>query len=306
MRKKYVVIDVGGSFIKYALMDSSMTTLNSGVVPTPYEGLERYIEVLCSVFEKYKMDHEITGMALSTPGIVDSEKGYLFTGGSLSFIHDYSLASVISDRCGVPVTIENDGKCAALAEAWSGSLKGCEDGIVILLGTGVAGGIVKDGKIHKGKHFSAGEFSFIQMGNQYESLENMWGMQSGNKRLCKMVGAVKRQKPEELDGFKIFKLANQGDSDVLKVLDQFSMTVAKMIFNLQTIYDPEKIAIGGGISREPLLLELIQKNLNYLYRVLPMEIPQAQVVQCRYFNDANRIGALRTFQLLKDTPKRAS
>ena len=137
------------------------------------------------------------------------------------------------------------------------------------------------------------------MGDQYESLENVLGMQSGNRRLCKMVGAVKKINPDELDGFQIFALAKQGDPDVLKVLDQFTMQVAKIIFNLQTIYDPELIAIGGGISREELLIELLRKNTEYIYRVFPMEIPRAQIVQCHYFNDANLIGALRTFQLME-------
>lgn len=112
-----------------------------------------------------------------------------------------------------------------------------------------------------------------------------------------MVGAVKGINPDELDGFKIFEYAQQGDADVLKVLDQFTMTAAKMIFNLQTIYDPELIAIGGGISREELLIEMLHKNLDYIYQINPFELPRAQIVPCRFFNEANLIGALRTFQL---------
>ncbi|MCI1966769.1 MAG: ROK family protein [Oscillospiraceae bacterium] len=297
MNQEYVVIDVGGTSIKYALMDSHAATLDSGMIPTPYAGLKPYLSVLCNIFETYDNSRNIAGIALSVPGIIDSEKGYLYTGGSLNFISNFPLSSVLSEKCGVPVTVENDGKCAALAEAWRGSLKDCQDAIVILLGTGVGGGIIKNGKVHKGKHFSAGEFSFIQMGDQYESMENLWGMQSGNKKLCQMVAAAKNKKAAELDGLKIFELANGGDPVVLKVLGRFTMTIARMIFNLQTIYDPEKIAIGGGISRQNLLIEMIQSNLDYLYQVFPCKIPKAQIVQCHYFNEANRIGALRTFQL---------
>ena len=149
--KKYLVIDVGGTSIKHAVMTESTEILENGKTPTPYDGLEKYLETLTGISRRYALQTEIEGIALSVPGIVDSDKGFQFTGGSLQYISNLPLASVLAEKCGVPVTVENDGKCAALAEAWNGSLKGCKDGIVILLGTGIGGGIIKDGKVHKGK-----------------------------------------------------------------------------------------------------------------------------------------------------------
>lgn len=290
-----LAIDVGGTSIKYALMDANMKILKKGKVPTPYEGLEKYLDTLAEIYRQN--GEQAKGIALSVPGIVDSQTGFSFTGGSLRYVENFPLAEQLSEKCGVPVAVENDGKCAALAEAWSGSLKGCRSGIVILLGTAVGGGLIQNGKVYKGAHFSAGEFSFLQLDNRYESLDNVWGMQNGNKRLCAMVAALKKLNPADVDGFKVFEYANAGDEDVLKVLDQFTMLVAKMIFNLQCIYDPETIALGGGISREDLLLKYIQKNLDYLYKIFPMQVPRAQLVRCHYFNEANLIGAVRNFQL---------
>lgn len=72
-----------------------------------------------------------------------------------------------------------------------------------------------------------------------------------------------------------------------------------MIMNLQFIYDPERFAIGGGISRQPKLLESIQKNLDHFYAVYPWDFPRAEVVTCEFFNEANLMRAyqnyLRTF-----------
>lgn len=296
MKKDYLAIDVGGTAIKYALMNNAAELLEKGKLPTPYEGLDKYLDTLKDIFNQYR--DRVCGIALSVPGIINNEKGYAFTGGSLHYVENLPLAELLSKKCGVPVAAENDGKCAALAEVWNGSLKDCKDGIVILLGTGVAGGLVKDGKVYKGKHFSAGEFSFLQIDNCYESISNVWGMQSGNRRLCDMVAAVKKRNPSEVDGFKVFEYANRGDEDVLKVLDQFTLLIAKMIFNLQCIYDPEKIAIGGGISRENLLLQYISKNLDYLYKLFPLQVPRAEIIRCHYFNEANLIGAVRNYQLV--------
>lgn len=296
MERCYLTIDVGGTSIKYALMNSKADLLEKGSQPTPYDGVEKYLNTLADIYYQYQ--GQVCGIALSIPGIVDNERGYAFTGGSLHYIENFPLADALREKCGIPVAVENDGKCAALAEAWNGSLKDCSSGIVVLLGTGIAGGLIKDGKVYKGKHFSAGEFSFLMIDNCYESTANIWGMQSGNRRLCDMVAAVKKMDPGDMDGFKAFEYANRGDEDVLMVLNQFTMLISKMLFNLQCIYDPEKIAIGGGISREDLVLSYIRKNLDYLYRVFPVRIPQAQIVQCHYFNEANLIGAMRNYQIV--------
>lgn len=126
---------------------------------------------------------------MSAPGTIDSDRGYFYTGGYLQdFVHDINLKELLEERCGVPVQIENDAKCAALADAWMG--------------------------------------------------------------------------------------------------------------NLQVLYDPEKIAIGGGISRQSLLFERIQKNLDGIYEQMKLPViigRKAEVVSCRYLNDSNLIGALRHF-----------
>ena len=78
-------------------------------------------------------------------------------------------------------------------------------------------------------------------------------------------------------------------------LDQFTRSIAHMIVNLQIIYDPDRFAIGGGISRQPLLLKYIQKNLDYFYSQFKWPGQSADVTTCKFFNDANLIGAYSYF-----------
>ncbi len=70
---------------------------------------------------------------------------------------------------------------------------------------------------------------------------------------------------------------------------------AKQIFNLQTILDPERFAIGGGISSQPIFIKYIKKNLDDLYDNCPYNIPKAEIVACKFQNDANLIGAMQCF-----------
>ena len=80
-----------------------------------------------------------------------------------------------------------------------------------------------------------------------------------------------------------------------KLLDEFNRSIARMIMNLQFIYDPERFAVGGGISRQPLLIEGIRKNLDYLYKLYPYPVPRAEVTVCKYYNEANLLGAYSNF-----------
>lgn len=297
---EYLVLDVGGSAIKYALMTKDLEFIEKGNVPTPKDKIEDFVEEVGKIYDKYK--EQIEGLAISMPGVLDSEKGYAYSGGSLTYNSEKEIVKILQERCPVKITIENDGKCAALAEACKGSLKEYNDGVVIVLGTGVGGGIVRDKKIQKGKNFFAGEFSFISTHiNDPENLENCWGFVNGSKALINAVAKVKNIPAEELDGYKVFEYANNKDEEVLKVLDDFTYKLAVQIFNLQCVLDPEAFAIGGGISAQDILIEYIQKNVDKYCKSfdnrngISMYVPKPKVVRCEFRNDANLIGALYNF-----------
>lgn len=100
-------------------------------------------------------------MAISMPELLDSKKGYAHTGGALEYNNDKNIVEILQKRCDTKITIENYEKYSALTELWKGSLKNVKDGVVIVLGTGVGGGIIRDGRVHRSKNFFVGEFSFI-------------------------------------------------------------------------------------------------------------------------------------------------
>ncbi|WP_297426814.1 ROK family protein [Clostridium sp.] len=297
---KYLVLDIGGSAVKYALMTKELDFIEKGKKPTPIDSIESFVETVGKIYDQYK--DEIEGMAISMPGVLDSERGYAYTGGALTYNNGKEIVKILQERCPTKITIENDGKCAALAEVWKGSLKDYNDGIVIVLGTGVGGGIIKDKKLHKGKNFFAGEFSFMSTNiNDTKSSENWWGAVSGSKALIQAVAKAKNMTIEELDGYRVFDYANNKDEDVLKVLDDFTYKLAVQIFNLHCVLDSEVYAIGGGISSQDILIEYIQKNIDkyreYFKKINGSDfyIPKLNLVRCKFRNDANLIGALFSF-----------
>ena len=287
--KKYLVLDVGGSAIKYAIMDEEKNIYERGKEPTPLDCLESFVEAISSIYNRYS---DVSGIAMSMPGMIDPSIGYLYTGGALEYNHDVNMADILSERCGVKVTIGNDAKCAANAELGFGSLQDIQDGAVVILGTAIGGALVKDHKVISGRRFGAGEFSnmITDYHNPYKG-ESSWYSRNGiNGLLSRVQEALETE--EKYTGEEIFEMANNGNEAVLKALNQFCLEVAIQIYNVNQIFDCEKVAIGGGISAQPILLELIKKNFDEVYNSCYASTLAPEIVVCEYRNDANLIGAL--------------
>ena len=292
MNHPCLCIDVGGTFIKFALIDSSLELREYGKVKTPYEGVEVYLHCLTQIYEQFKDRAE--GIAMAVPGRISPE-GVCLSAGNLNYADGLDLAGELHRRCGVPVSVMNDAKSAALAEAKWGALRDCKDGIAIVLGTGIGGAIIKDGQVHMGAHYAAGEFSFVSLGGELDDPSSMWSGHNGNFRLIRMAARARNLPEDQVSGEDVFRWVEEGDPQVCKVLDRFTAVIARMIFNLQMIYDPERIVIGGGISRQPSLLDYIQKNLDFCHQMVERGMPKAEVTTCRFFNEANLLGAYANY-----------
>ncbi len=290
---KVLTIDIGGTFIKYALMREDMSFLERGKIKTPQDGREALIEAIGKIYDNLS---GIDGIAISMPGIIDRKKGFCLMGGAIRYNDGFFLKGSLEKRCPVKIVMENDAKCAAMAEATEGSLKDVDDGFVLIFGTMIGGAFIKNRTLHRGKHFSAGEVSYINTStNGMPTFSNVWGNRSGASGLCRMY-AKKLDIPEkDVTGEMVFEEVEKGNPTAIECLDSFTMEIAVQLFNIQTVLDPERFAIGGGISEQPAFISYIQKNLSILYEKCPYCVPRAEVVTCTFHNDANLIGALKCY-----------
>ena len=308
--KQYLLIDIGGTFIKYSLADEHAKKISGGKVPTPLTNMDD----LLAAIEGFAapLQGQFVGCAISMPGRIETRTGIAHTGGMLSaFMWEQPFAAQVEARLGVPVTIANDGKCAAAAEAWTGALAGVENGLVLVLGTGIGGGIILNGKVLMGAHAAAGEVSGLVTDvariepddfnlTRVEKFAEapLW---AGLASATGLILEYARQKhlPEGSpmpNGEEIFAAYNAGEPEAQQALKLFARRVAIGILSLQNVLDVEKVAIGGGISAAEALLPAIQAELDWLFeRCTVMPTVKPELVRCRYGNDANLIGALKLF-----------
>ena len=319
---KYLVMDFGGTFVKYSVMDEDCQVYLREEQVAPAESKEAFLSFIVETYERVSKDDEIGGVAISMPGVLNGETGYVQTAGAYSHLYEMDLAKDLGSRLPVPFSVENDGKCGALAELWRGNLAGCKDGVVLILGTGIAGGVIVDGKIQRGKSLKAGEFSYYLIGTEFLDMaifhcgvaamlyKAMLGKGIDVKKsphhwlLSPFLGendflseADKDPAFEKgMDGYQFFSLLEQGDEAVSAVYDSFLDHMVNMIFNLQLTTAPEKILVGGGISRQERLLP----DLRAAYAKLEEEkakffpVP-CHLERCAFGNEANQYGALYHF-----------
>lgn len=295
MSKNYLAIDIGGTAIKHAIVSPGYRIIGKGKCLTPYEGVGALVATLTGIAKPYLSD--LAGIGISLPGTVTGDAdGTVYRGGSLGYMHQVPLGKLMAEATGLACAVENDGKCCALGEYATGALKGSRIGVVIALGTGVGGGTIIDGRVLRGAHDFAGEFSFI-VGepDKLPGFESLFGFFCGTSGLKNAVIAAKELPADtELDGVSIFDMANAGDGNAIAGIRTFCRRLATQATNLQYILDPDVIALGGGISSQPLLLQLVREEVAALQARFPFRLPEPNLVLCQNGNDANLLGAVYT------------
>lgn len=293
----YLVIDIGGTAIKYAIMDEEANIISQAETPTLKSSLDDFLNVLDSVVLPVK--EKVAGIAMSMPGRIDNKTGFMYTSGAIAFIQNMPFGNILKERYQLPVTIENDGKCAALAEAWKGNLSDVASGVVAVLGTGIGGGIVLNHQVWRGFTGSAGELSAVPSNFEYpKEYQYFWAVANGYPGLTVPYAKMKGINPEEMNGKLFFKDLHDGDPQAKEVFDHFIKTLLSGILNVQAILDVEKIVIGGGISAQDILIESIQNEVHqYFTQGLGVYSPvqEPKIDRCKFRNDANLIGALKNF-----------
>lgn len=292
----YLVFDIGGTFTKYALMDDQGHIQSKNKIPTIRNDINTFLDHLETI---YKNHSDVTGIAISCPGLVDVNKGIIYGGGAVTCLDQVNLMTTLSKRCdNKPVAVENDGKCAGLAEAWIGAAKDVDNCCVLAFGTGVAGAIIKDKKIHRGNHLVAGEASyFISAASREDITLDYFGHKYSTIGIIKKAELALGKEQGTLSGEELFELAHHNNPVVNDILEDFYFNIAIQCYNLQYVFDPDLICIGGGISEQPAVIEGINRYVTKIYENTKQFL-KPEVCVCQFNNDSNLIGALYNYKQL--------
>lgn len=262
-------VDVGGTFTKIGVVDRAGKILFQEKLPTdPGAGPAAFVDRAASVIERWIPARKLkaSGLGLGLAGDVDSAAGELRFTPNLKGWDGYPFKQALRRRLGVPVTVENDAN-AAVFGAYVTELKRKPRHVVgITLGTGVGGGLIVDGKLHRGATGSAGEIGHtkIEPGGEPCHCGNRgcleaYGGSYGILRLAKRLVAKDPKRArrlleicggvEALEPVHLTQAADAGDPVAQEVWGETGRRLAIGIENLVLTLNPDVVLILGGVSR---------------------------------------------------------
>jgi glucokinase len=313
-------IDVGGTFIKAALIDIKGTILfqtrhESFAKENPNVVLEQVSRCVNELLQEYTNQHSsisnIAGIGIGCPGIVEWETGTVKYPPNFSHWEEINLEKEFAKRFSLPIKVENDANVAALAEAKYGSGKEKKNFIFVVWGTGIGGGIIMDGKIYRGRKGGAGEIGHISIdynghlcncGNR-GCVERYIGQRYLSARVRERLEKLPqeiltRQTMYELvDGnlqnlelSTVSAAASRRDALAHEIMMEAASLLGIALASAVNLLDIPTIILGGGVAAAgPYLLEAVEKSLRT--HVLHPHQNECSVLPATLENTAGMLGA---------------
>jgi glucokinase len=296
--KNIVCFDVGGTTIKYAVINSHGEILFKSKFSTPRENCRRAIpENMIIKINELRKDFEIFSVGICTAGFIDSEKGIVISASNFKDYDGTRFSEIIKEKTGLNTFLENDVNAVALGEMWKGAAKGYKTFVCIALGTGIGGAIVIDGKVVKGVRGGAGEIGHMIINNGGKTCGcGIVGCYEKYASTSAFIGEYRKRTLEmglevqDVDGEEIMKRVHQGESLANEVFDEFLDHIVTGIVSLTHLLDPGLIVVGGGISAQGE--EFFKKiNEKFKNKVIKYYSDHTSIVQAQLKNDAGILGA---------------
>lgn len=274
---RIAVLDIGGTYIKSGIITDGRLQKQSAAPTLGAQGAEsmcaRAAEIVAGL-------GPADAVGISTRGQVDTQRGVIIYDPPqvIAGYTGFPIRRRMAALCGLPVAVENDVNCAALAEGAFGAAKGCRDYLCLTFGAGIGGAIVSRGRLWRGANYSAGEFGMMAFGPNAT-----WEEHASASALIAAAQGVLPQIKTGLDAANA--LNHPGVADAAR---QWAACAAAGLRSVIHALNPGRVILGGGVMEDPRILALVRDA------TLPSLAPGfqcAELLPAALGNDAGLIGA---------------
>jgi glucokinase len=254
-------IDLGGTKLSLAVFVQNGEIIFKKTVALEKRAGAEVANLICEEIRKILSTHEsIQSLGIAVPGIYHEKTGNVWAPNIPGWT-DYPLLDQIEKEGDIPVTIDSDRACYILGEAWMGNAKDCSHAIYLAVGTGIGAGILVDGKVLRGAHDIAGAIGWMALqqpfDRKYVDVGNFEFYASGDgiARVAKELfikqknykGILAQKDPNSITSHDVFAADEEGDELAGEVLDICVRFWGMAVANLISLFNPEKIILGGGV-----------------------------------------------------------
>ncbi|PZL85316.1 ROK family protein [Pantoea sp. ARC270] len=286
--------DIGGTSLKMGVVDDRGNILTQESTDISHNARDKILEEIVGWLEK---NPGCEGIAVSTPGYIDPDKGFIEMGGTIRDFDQFHLSQWLTEKTSLPATVENDAHCALLAEYWLGKAKKLNDFLMLTIGTGLGGAAFCNGALIRGGRNRAGEFGCLLTSRPTSSdIERHTMSQSCTMTALRENYSQLTDRPvDDVSGKDVFDACDRQEKMAQQVVEKFYQDLAACLYNLFSVFDPQMIFIGGGITaREPFLEELAEQLAKYQIDI--------RIDAATYGNDSGMLGA--TWNFLQRQPQK--
>ena len=300
-------VDIGGTKIAAGVVDHDGRILARARRDTPAQNAERIEQTVAELVRELSLDHEVECVGIAAAGFVDRTRSTVLFAPNLAW-RDEPLRSELEELVSLPVVVENDANAAAWGEFAFGAGADVDDLLLVTVGTGVGGGIVVGGRLHRGAAGVAAEIGHIRVvpdgrlcgcGNR-----GCWEQYaSGNALVRDTRAAAIRQpesarylveragSPEAVTGPAITAAAQSGDRFALEQVRTLARWLGDGMATLAAVLDPAVIVVGGGVAEAgALLIDPVRER--FLEQLTARSHrPEPEVRLAQLGNDAGLVGA---------------
>lgn len=302
-------IDIGGTKVLGGVVDSSGKILATHREPTPKEGGAALTQTIVDVARVLLKDHDATAIGVSAAGFVSSDRETMLATPNISGWNGVNLKAAIGGELNLPVVIENDANSAAWGEAQHGAGVGEDQMMMITVGTGIGGGAVIGGKLHRGAYGVAAEFGHLRVVPEGHlcgcGARGCFEQYASGNALMRHVREAINAAPdaahnlltrgdgtiEGLAGHHITEAARDGDPIALAGFNTTAQWLGAGIASLSVLFDPACVVIGGGVIDAGEILLAPTRAALERYMPFSGKHPSPRVVAATLGNDAGLVGA---------------
>ncbi|MFJ2862168.1 ROK family glucokinase [Kitasatospora sp. NPDC087314] len=310
LRLPTIGVDIGGTKVVAGVVDGEGKVLEKLRTDTPHKSNSAKVveDVIVELVLELADRHDVHAVGIGAAGWVDADRSTVLFAPHLNWRGE-PLKQALSERLRFPVIVENDANAAAWAEWRFGAGRGEDHMVMLTLGTGIGGAVVRDGYVDRGKYGLAGEFGHMQVlpgghrcpcGNR-----GCWEQySSGNALVRDARELVAEESPvvqpllaraggtvEGITGPLVTEAARDGDPTATELLYEVGTWLGVGIANLAAALDPGRFVIGGGVSEAGDLL--LGPARDTFRRTLTGRgfRPEATIVHAALGNEAGLVGA---------------
>jgi glucokinase len=273
MAEYSIGLDLGGTNYRAAAIDREGRILEriAGATGAAREAILGEMVTAILRLRDNRRGDELAGIGVALPGFILMEKGLLLKSPNIPSLENFPARDALQARLGVPVILENDANAAALGEKWIGAGRGCDDLVLLTLGTGIGGGIISGGRVLRGSQGMAGEVGHITV--------NPTGMPCG----CGNIGCLEKHASataivtmarmlnlgENLTSEEVYKLAAGGSEPARRVFQSMGSALGIGLANLIQIFNFPLYLLSGGVLAAwdlfapAMFEELSRRSLTY-------------------------------------------